>query len=464
MINIRSKLAINLAKTSKNIIKLVGRFIGKQGTDFPGHVAERLCPNILEKMKKPRSIICVSGTNGKTTTVNMITDILNIMGEKTIDNRIGANTYYGIVSALMPMNGIIKKKPDVGVFEVDELWSRVIFNSFEPDEFVVTNLFQDSMERNGNVHYISAVIRKAIPSKTKLFLNSDDGFLSTLFLENNAVYFSVDDIYNSSEYDSRIQDLIYCPKCEEKLDWTYKRYHHIGKFKCSKCGLKNPEAKYRVTGIKNNELLILVDSVEERKLPIVNTNVENIYNVIATYSVLAERGYNHDKLYEAFSKIQIVKSRYESFNYGNKKIVSTVMKGFNPIAASRAFANIVKSEKEKTVVILYDNLETATNVLDERNAGWIFASDLHRLKDEKIKKIYLKIKAVSDYIVGFEVTGIDSNKYEVVSSLNEIVQNLDYDEEEIYILHDIDYPNVKQANELIRLIGQKFSKGGNNED
>lgn len=458
----REKLAINFAKLSKITIQKIGRVIGRQGTDFPGHLAEKFSPDILQKMKKPKSVICVSGTNGKTTTVNMITDILNVLGENTIDNRIGANTYYGLVSALLPMNGLFSKKPDIGVFEIDELWSRVIFNSFNTDDFVITNLFQDSMERNGNVHYISAVLSNAIKPNTKLFLNADDGFLASFFLENEKIYFSVDDIFNSSEYDSRIQDLIYCPKCEEKLNWHYKRYHHLGKFYCPKCHFTNPTAKYRVIGITDNELNISVDSVE-KTLPITNMTIENIYNVIAAYSVLAERGYEHEKLYDAFAKIQVVKSRYDTFIYGNKKIISTVMKGYNPIAASRAFANIVKSEADKTLIILYDNLESSKNDLDERNAAWIFASDLHRLKDEKIKKIFLKVKVESDYVAGFVSCGIDKDKYEIVKNLNDIVDKLENKKEEIFILHDIDYPNVKQANELIKLIREKF-KDVNNEN
>ena len=47
----------------------------KKGTQVPGKVALFLCPHFLSYVKKPKTIIAVTGTNGKTTVCNMIVDL-----------------------------------------------------------------------------------------------------------------------------------------------------------------------------------------------------------------------------------------------------------------------------------------------------------------------------------------------------------------------------------------------------
>ena len=59
-----------LAIVTCKILRFVGGLIGK-GSSLPGQFALKLCPDVLGRVELPRHIIAVTGSNGKTSTVEM---------------------------------------------------------------------------------------------------------------------------------------------------------------------------------------------------------------------------------------------------------------------------------------------------------------------------------------------------------------------------------------------------------
>lgn len=65
----RQWTATHLAKLARK----ASRAVGKNGTDLPGQIARRVDQNILRKLSEQvDDIVFISGTNGKTTTSNLI--------------------------------------------------------------------------------------------------------------------------------------------------------------------------------------------------------------------------------------------------------------------------------------------------------------------------------------------------------------------------------------------------------
>ena len=64
--------ALLIAKLSIIALKITRH----NGTNFPGIVAIRICPNFLEYIELPDKIIGITGTNGKTTCSNLLNDAL----------------------------------------------------------------------------------------------------------------------------------------------------------------------------------------------------------------------------------------------------------------------------------------------------------------------------------------------------------------------------------------------------
>ena len=67
----RMFLAILACKVSKFFLGLIGR-----GSSLPGDIALKLCPDVLSRVKMPELVIAVTGSNGKTSTVEMIAQVL----------------------------------------------------------------------------------------------------------------------------------------------------------------------------------------------------------------------------------------------------------------------------------------------------------------------------------------------------------------------------------------------------
>ena len=72
----RAMVAIAVCKLLRRILRIAGR----GGTNLPGKVALRLCPNILTLTAAGVRTVIVSGTNGKTTTCRLIKQGLKASG------------------------------------------------------------------------------------------------------------------------------------------------------------------------------------------------------------------------------------------------------------------------------------------------------------------------------------------------------------------------------------------------
>ena len=87
---------------------VLGKALGKKGSSKPGEIAFKICPDVLKILsgKVKKEIISVCGTNGKTTTNNIIDKILKEKGFKVVCNNIGANMLPGIATAFIEKAGV----------------------------------------------------------------------------------------------------------------------------------------------------------------------------------------------------------------------------------------------------------------------------------------------------------------------------------------------------------------------
>ena len=82
----------------------LGRFVGKlvgKGSSMPGKFALKICPDILARVRLPEHIIAVTGSNGKTSTVEMIAAILRSGGKHVVYNEEGSNQIEGVTTLVL---------------------------------------------------------------------------------------------------------------------------------------------------------------------------------------------------------------------------------------------------------------------------------------------------------------------------------------------------------------------------
>jgi UDP-N-acetylmuramyl tripeptide synthase len=392
---------------AKILIKLM-RIMKRNATNLPGEIMLIFYPELLKHFDMPKNVIAVTGTNGKTTVSNMIGNILKKNGYDIINNSFGGNVDTGIASLLLDnctLKGSFKK--DTAVLEVDERSAARVLPYVKPDWLVCTNLQRDSMKRNAHTEFIFNVLDKHIPEKTKLILNGDDLISSRLAQNNERTYFGIEQLENEkSTLDNIICDIVNCPVCGNKLDFSFRHYNHIGRAKCS-CGFASPSIDFDVTARENNEAVIMHEGHEERyKLP--NNRITDLYNTAAAVTFARSFGLSYEQVSGAMSVVKVVKSRYDSFTACGKEVLVSLAKGQNPVACSGVCDFIRHESGNKSVIMILEDLYDAKRTSE--NIAWIYETDFEFLKGDDIKQIIVGGKRADDYMVRLLIAGVDREK------------------------------------------------------
>lgn len=392
----------------KLIIKLM-RLMKKNATNLPGEIALIFYPKLMRYFDMPQTVIAVTGTNGKTTVSNMINTILTENGFDFFSNSFGGNVDTGIASILLDncnMKGGFSK--NAALFEVDERSAPRVLPYLAPDYLVCTNLQRDSMKRNAHTEFIFNILNENIPKKTKVILNGDDLISSRLAPENQRVYFGISRLPGeTATEDNIIRDIVNCPECGNRLEYDYRHYNHIGRGRCTVCGFGTPHIDFDVKKTENGKVFIQHEGTQETyKLP--NNRITDLYNIAAAAALTRTLGYSAQEVAAAAEKLEIVKSRYESFEAAGKQVIVSLAKGQNPVACSGVCDFIRKEPGNKAVIMILEDLYDAKRTSE--NIAWIYETDFEFLRGDDIKQIIVGGKRADDYMVRFLIAGIDRSK------------------------------------------------------
>lgn len=435
------------------------RLLGRNASHFPGAVALRICPKVLKYLETPEKVVAITGTNGKTTTTNMIVDFLESKNVDLISNTFGSNIEGGIISSLLKSTSFFgKNKKELAVFEIDERASLLIFPYVQPSILLITNLFRDSYKRNAHVGYIVETLEKSIPKTSHLVLNADDVLTSSLGKDNPRSFFSVaPQEFEEEIKDSIIQDAPYCPVCNAVLIYDFKRYHHIGHVHCESCGYETPKIDYELSEITNDALKI----IENNQVYTYKNKIRNItdnYNKLAAISTLRELGYTHAEIIEVFDKeaVNIVESRFNESISNGKKIISVLAKDQNPVANSRVF-DFVRKQKDwgsMTVLLMNEDSTHAKNTEEVENTSWHYETDFEYLNNPNIKKIYCMGNRVLDFKTRLVLAGVDESIITMLPPSNTL--NIPFTTDSVVMLHDL--TNVNMVKEFRKTLEAEAAK------
>ena len=258
MKRIRFMLAMLAGKLSLFLLKLLNR----TASYTPGFIALKIFPDFLGALQMPKTVICVTGTNGKTTTSNLLADVLRECGYTVTNNSAGSNVQAGVATALLENSDIRgRHKNEIAVLEVDERSSIKVYSYISPDFLICNNIMRDSLKRNAHTDFIVHVINKSLSRNTRVILNADD-LICCSVAENNEdkIYFGVEANKPEIWDESSPRDIYYCPICGNKLQAEYIRFNHIGRFSCTGCDYSSPKRNYIVSKIdpSNNSFSVLV--------------------------------------------------------------------------------------------------------------------------------------------------------------------------------------------------------------
>lgn len=361
-------IIILIAKLISFILKLFGK---KAGT-LPGRIALKLNKNIRDFIKLKGKLIVVTGTNGKTTTTNMIYEILKKSNKSVICNNDGNNIGWGITTTLLT-NCSIKGELnyDYVVIETDEHWLPIIYSkkNLSIDTLIVLNFFADQLDRTGKVETIIEKTEKFISNHFagNLILNGNDPNVVRLgdSNKNGKNYF-----YGISKLDNAKNEHnknVICPNCKSNLKYEYVHYSDIGKFSCVNCSYGKVKLNCEVTKINGNDFY-----VNKEKYVAANNALYNIYNL--TSIVTLKDIYKLDKnvLNDVFENYKSNTGRFQKFKINGNDCILNL--GKNPSGFNVVLNNIKKdSEKKELLLVLNDKIN------DGKDVSWIWDIDFSNM-------------------------------------------------------------------------------------
>ncbi|MFJ4219544.1 MurT ligase domain-containing protein [Curtobacterium luteum] len=151
------------------------------GSAYPGYIVLKLVPDFLQHVTKqfPNGVVFVLGSNGKSTTTHMISDIVRAHGLRVFTNPSGANLPQGIASALLSEVSLTGRlKADIGILEVDEAFAVELAGILSPSTVTMLNVQVDQLYRFFETERVATMmLDTAALSARNVITNRDDQFL-----------------------------------------------------------------------------------------------------------------------------------------------------------------------------------------------------------------------------------------------------------------------------------------------
>ena len=415
-------LKLGIVKGTHKLLSLFGR-----GGSLPGSIALKLDKDFIKRFKMPEIVILVTGTNGKTTTSNLIAESLRASGLKVINNHRGDNLNVGIATLLATnadANYVIHA--DAVVIEVDELTLYRQFDHLHPSHLVVTNFFRDQLDRAGEME---TIIRK-IMAVTKdftgtLILNGDDP--NVLRLKDNAektktLLFSVGKNEESLLETDEASEGKFCPRCGNRLHYDYYQYSHIGRFNCPKDHYGEIAPDIFVEKVDKEKGTFIVNNTEFHSFINALYAIYNCASVLCVMKSLNLDLSNADKVFRTYS---LKEGRNEEFNL-NKPCIINLIK--NPTGANEVMKEINSHEEDKMICIFLND-----NDQDGHDISWIWDAHFERLNQKNIREIVCSGLRAYDMALRLKYEGLE-DKIKVIEDSVKAVHYLNEANMNSYIM------------------------------
>ena len=414
------------------LLRFAGKLIGR-GSSKPGQVALKLCPDILSRMELPKYIIAVTGSNGKTSTVEMIAHILTQNGLTVAWNKEGSNQIEGVTTLVLgsaTLGG--KVKADILLIESDERFARYTFKYIRPTHYVITNLYRDQLTRNGHPEWVYDALADSISDGTQLILNADDPLVSAFGQgREDVIWFGADKLStDTDELVSVYNDGAYCPVCKAPMVYSTHHYNHIGHYRCTACGYHRHDTQYTITSVDMDKGEMTIDGTHTITLAL--KSLYNIYNILSAYTVASIVGVDGAKIAADMNHYVLKNGRVITFSLGSRRGTMLTSKHENSISYDQSIRVAAAYKEGCDVLIIVDAVSRKYFTSD---VSWLYDIDFEMLGSDNIHQIVLAGKYVNDLAVRFSYTDIPSERIKLFESIDEAADYLNSDRSEyIYVI------------------------------
>lgn len=361
-----------------------------RGSNLAGQEAIKFDPHMIKHFKgiDPKKVLFITGTNGKSTSNNLINHLLTSEGLKVCSNLEGANLYPGIATALIKHSNFWGKLDyDFYIFETDERYISRIREDLPAANILITNLQKDQVQRNGDPNFIYRKIKNVVePGVEKLFINNNDPRSSAL-KEYGSKVITYGVAKNSKSFEKNRPDNVTlpCPKCHHRIVFDYYNSDGLGVFHCTNCNHSSlNHADYEACNI----------DFENKKFEVAGQTINMpyemphmLYNYSAALAVAKEfAGLDISRLSKHFDSFHNIGGRNEVLHYKGKTITYMRFKQENPETLQTVLNYAAQDPAPKVVCLglypLKDYVPYYTN------SFYLYDCDASNLLNSNIEKFY----------------------------------------------------------------------------
>lgn len=422
---IRSHVAIAAGKTSQWVLQT----FFKGGSSYPGKLALKIDPKILDTLAKDYEIVVVTGTNGKTLTTALTVNILRQEFDHVLTNPTGANMEQGIVSTFLSAKNK-KAKKKFAVLEIDEASLSRVTKYIEPKLFLFTNIFRDQMDRYGEIYTTyKLIVDGAAKSPTApIIANGDSPIFNSVETVNPRKYYGFDhepDHEQDAHYNT---DGLLCPVCQHILKYQMITYANLGKYFCPNCGFHRPELDYQLTemvAMDNQSSEFVIDG-QDYKIEV--GGLYNVYNALAATAVAEYFNIAPENIKKGLGYDEKVFGRQEEFEIEGKKCTLVLVK--NPVGLNQVIDMIGLAPYPFSLVSLLN-----ANYADGIDVSWIWDGNHEAFAEMNIPAVIAGGDRHKDMALRLKVAGIPTEKLTEAESLTEVIEDIKkLPTEHVYIL------------------------------
>lgn len=378
-----SILSIAATKSAHALLSLL-----KHGGSLPGSIGLKLDPGSLQKLQIDCPVILITGTNGKTSTSNLIASAFEKAGYRVVNNAKGDNMLAGITTTLLSAASLSGKvKADVIILEVDELNVRHVLPKLPVSSFLVTNFFRDQLDRAFEMDQLIQTIENVLPEyQGDLILNGNDpNSLRLLYAAPKAnIIFTGLEVSKESERNSSMQEASegkFCPRCHHALEYDSHHYSHLGYFHCPNCEFKTPKLDVLLEKIDVKERSY---NYQGQRYHAPYEGLYSMFNYASLHAIASLYHLGKESIEQVYAHAPKPKGRNETFTLKEsgqeKQIILNLVK--NPTGANEVLKVIEADEKDKQVVIVLNDHEQ-----DGTDVSWIYDTGFEHMLGSSTKKV-----------------------------------------------------------------------------
>lgn len=412
----------NIATTTAGIARWGLRSVlHRSGGALPGKIGLAIDPDLIAHLADLLDAsVVVTGTNGKTTTTNLIADAVSASGLTCVCNRAGNNMETGIAGALLEAGSGWRRTAGtvhVGVFECDELYTVRVLPRLKPTHFVLLNLFRDQLDRYGEIDHTQDAIADALASspETILIFNADDPLCTAIAdrVPNPRVAFGIKGATGTET--SRMAESRFCAKCNAALEYEYLQYGQLGAYRCPTCGWERPELASWTHGASLSQdgysfSLHLPGHKADQGLDLSLSTAYNglymVYNIMAACTAARALGADPSRFQGVLDAYVPTGGRMTRWRAMGRTVASDLAK--NPVGFDRQIQQI-KASNGRLMAFFLNDAEA-----DGRDVSWIWDVDFECLAETPGVRAFVGGSRANDLQVRLKYAGIDAQIVENV--------------------------------------------------